>query len=346
MDAWVLGPLVLQKSVLLIAIAILAGFAVMKLRLRHKLDSDNKSYDRAFEALLIWLLTWKLSLLLSDPQSVIESPLSLLYFSGGEQGAWIGAATAGGYVWLRDHKSPMWGQYIDSWLVSLFWGYMVYRVFKLIFEEGNVATNGLLLVVGAVVAAIGWKGRIPEGRKKMQQLFLAFVLGHALISVLATNTWEKALLSGDLAHEGTGIATGTRVGERAPDFELEALGGGQIKLSDYRGKKVLVNFWATWCPPCRVEMPHMQRFYSEYKDQNVVILSVNATQTEASRFVINAFVNHGGLTFPIVLDAVGDVGKTYKVLAYPATYLVDEQGIIRKKVQGPMNEDSLKRAVR
>ncbi|MCR8636396.1 redoxin domain-containing protein [Paenibacillus radicis (ex Xue et al. 2023)] len=346
MDAWVLGPLVLQKSVLLIAVAILAGFAVMKLRLRRESDLDNKSYDRAFEALLIWLFTWKLSVLLLDPQSVIESPLSLLYFSGGEQGTWIAAAVAGGYVWLRDHKSPRWPLYIDSWLVSLLVGYMVYRFFKILFEEVNIATNGLLLSLSAVIVILLWKGRVKEGRKKLQQLFLVFVLGHAVISVVASNTWEKAGLGSDLAFAEAGVATGTRVGERAPDFELEALGGGQIKLSDYRGKKVLINFWATWCPPCRVEMPHMQRFYSEYKDRDVVILSVNATQTEASKAVVNAYVNQWGLTFPIVLDSLGDVGKIYKVAAYPATYLVDEQGIIRKKVQGPMNEDSLKKAVR
>jgi len=90
----------------------------------------------------------------------------------------------------------------------------------------------------------------------------------------------------------------------------------------------------------------MERFYSEYKEKDVVILSVNATQTEASKVVIKAYIVHWGLTFPVVLDETGEVGKMYKVAAYPATYLIDEQGIIRKKVQGPMNEDSLRKAVR
>jgi peroxiredoxin len=346
LDAWVLGPLVLQKNMVLIAAAVVTGVGVMKWRLRRSPDLDKKSYDRPFEAILIWLVTWKLSVLLSNLQSVMENPLSLLYFNGGEPGAWIAAAAAGGYVWLRDHNSPWWTSYIDSWFISLISGYTLYRLLEVSFEEGNTATNVLLVILGAVTAVVWFKTVVPDGRKKMQQLLLTFLLGHALISAVAGNTWEKTGYGGNLANAEAGIATGTRVGEKAPDFELNALEGGGIKLSDYRGKKVLINFWATWCPPCRVEMPHMQRFYSEYKDRDVVILSVNATQTEASKVVINAFAKHWELTFPIVLDELGEVGKMYKVTAYPVTYLVDEQGIIRKKVQGAMNEDSLKKAVK
>ncbi|WP_165972130.1 redoxin domain-containing protein [Paenibacillus piri] len=345
MDTWILGPLVLQNNVWMTAAAVAAGLGAMKLYVRRGQDSTTKSYDRVYEALLIWLLVWKLSMLLTDFQSVWESPISLLYFSGGVKGAWIAAAVVVGYVWLRDHSSPEWGHYKYSWLVSLLVGYTIYRLLEIVFEEVSFTTNGLLVILGVATLLYCLKGQAPEGRRTLQQLFLIYVLGHALISAVAANTWEKPGFGGNPAYADA--ATGLRIGQRAPDFELESLEGGTIKkLSDFRGQKVLINFWATWCPPCQVEMPHMERFYSEYKDRDVVILSVNATQTEASKVVVKAFAAHWELTFPIVLDTLGEVGKTYNVSAYPATYIIDEQGIIRKKVQGPMNEDSLRKAVR
>jgi peroxiredoxin len=344
LDAWVFGPLVLQKDILLTAIAIITGFSLMKLRLRGY-DAGGKSYDRPYDALLVWLLIWKLSILLTDFQSVRDSLLTLLYFSGGERGAWIAVAAVCGYVWLKDHKSPDWPRYRDSWLFSILGGYTIYRLLELCFVQGNTATEALLVVLGIATLGLWMKGQSGAQRRTGQQLFLAFVLGHALISAVAGSTWDKTGFGGETVN-AEGIATGIRVGERAPDFTLQGLEGETVKLSDFRGKKVFVNFWATWCPPCQVEMPHMQRFYSEYKERDAVILSVNATQTEASKVVVKAFASHWELTFPIVLDTEGEVGKMYKVAAYPVTYLIDEQGVIRKKVQGPMNEEALKKAVR
>lgn len=178
----------------------------------------------------------------------------------------------------------------------------------------------------------------------MPSLLLAFAIIHVVISTVATNTWEKSGWGeGQVLAEGQ--KSGIKIGQLAPDFELTSLKGEPVKLSDFRGKKVVLNFWATWCPPCRDEMPQMQRFYSQYKDQNVVILSVDATHTEASKYPVQAFIDHWGVTFPVVLDTAGDVGKTYQVAAYPATYILDEQGVVRKKHPGAMDQKMLERAV-
>lgn len=134
---------------------------------------------------------------------------------------------------------------------------------------------------------------------------------------------------------------GIEKGQLAPDFSLQDLNGNQVKLSNYKGQRVLLNFWATWCPPCRVEMPHMQNIYDQYQSEDVVILGVNMTITEDSIEDVPTFVQEQELTFPIVLDEEGDLMQTYQVVAYPTTYVLDADGVIREKVRGAMNYEMM-----
>lgn len=131
---------------------------------------------------------------------------------------------------------------------------------------------------------------------------------------------------------------GTSVGDMAPDIELTTLNGETVKLSDYRGNKVFVNFWATWCPPCRAEMPDIQKFDN---DEDVQILAVNLTSTEKSVDDVQKFVDELGLTFPILKDEKGKVEQMYKVNAYPTSYLIDSDGVIRKVSLGAMNYEMM-----
>lgn len=152
--------------------------------------------------------------------------------------------------------------------------------------------------------------------------------------------------TGQIAESGeANLETGILKGQLAPDFALTDLQGNTVRLSDFKGKKVLVNFWATWCPPCRVEMPHMQKFYEDYQSKDVVILGVNLTPTEENPDNVQAFVKEQQLTFPIVLDKEGDVMQTYQVVAYPTTFLLDSDGVIREKFQGAIHYDMMKEAV-
>jgi peroxiredoxin len=130
----------------------------------------------------------------------------------------------------------------------------------------------------------------------------------------------------------------------APDFELEILNGERAALSDYRGQVVLINLWASWCPPCRAEMPAMQAAYTAFRDQGFVILAVNATNQDNLQDA-TAFVEERGLTFPILLDREGVVAQNYRSHLLPTSFFVDREGIIRHKTIGSMSEALLRTRV-
>ncbi|ARI75777.1 redoxin domain-containing protein [Halobacillus mangrovi] len=132
--------------------------------------------------------------------------------------------------------------------------------------------------------------------------------------------------------------TGLKKGQNAPDFTLTRLNGETAKLSDYRGQKVLINFWATWCPPCRAEMPDMEKLYNE---TDIEILAVNLTGTESARGDVNNFVQELELTFPILLDHEAEVMGKYQVGPVPTSIFVDEDGKVQSFVLGAMNYDMM-----
>lgn len=138
---------------------------------------------------------------------------------------------------------------------------------------------------------------------------------------------------------------GLNAGNTAPNFKLSELGGASVSLSDLKGKKVILNFWATWCPPCQLEMPHMEKIYQEYEKDGVVVLAVNLTFTEQDPEKVPVFVKDYGLSFPVVLDKKGDVSDLYAVVGYPTTYIIDSQGVISKRYQGAINYDIMRGAL-
>ncbi|MBD8071450.1 redoxin domain-containing protein [Bacillus sp. PS06] len=144
---------------------------------------------------------------------------------------------------------------------------------------------------------------------------------------------------------GSQVQVGIQEGNQAPDFELEQVGGGQLKLSDLRGKKVILNFWASWCPPCKSEMPHMQSFYEDQKGGNVEILAVNLTNAERQKDAVDAFVKEYKLSFPILLDQNGEVGEAYRVFTIPTSLFIDSNGIIVKKMIGPMDKQMMEEMI-
>jgi peroxiredoxin len=149
---------------------------------------------------------------------------------------------------------------------------------------------------------------------------------------------QLAKKSMDLSNAEQGLAKG----DRAPDFELTTLTGEKVKLSDYKGKKVILNFWATWCPPCKAEMPHMQKYYEKNAEkENVEILAVNLTSMDEGKDKVQEFVDGYELTFPILLDVDGTIGEEYRAFTIPTTYMVDTKGMIQHKIVGPMNEEMM-----
>lgn len=135
---------------------------------------------------------------------------------------------------------------------------------------------------------------------------------------------------------------GLEIGNKPPQFELEMLGGENVQLDDLKGKKVMVNFWATWCPPCEAEMPEMQKLQNEYPD-DLVVLAVNMTNAEKSREDVESFISKRNLTFPVALDKDGRVSVQYEVYSYPTTYFLDEEGNIMNISRGAMTKETMEK---
>jgi thiol-disulfide isomerase/thioredoxin len=125
-------------------------------------------------------------------------------------------------------------------------------------------------------------------------------------------------------------------GHPAPDFELKTLEGDTLRLSDFKGQPVLVNFWATWCGPCRAEFPDFQEAHVDNAD-SLVIIGVNSTSADQLDLV-DDFVAEMGATFPIVLDETGDTVELYRVLGLPTSVFIDRNGIVNELFTGPINK--------
>lgn len=124
------------------------------------------------------------------------------------------------------------------------------------------------------------------------------------------------------------------VGKIAPDFELPDLVDKDVRLSDFRGKVVFLNFWATWCKPCREEMPSMEVLYKNFERDGLVVLAISIDRVTTKKD-IPPFVKSLNLTFPILIDSWGQTDKRYKLMGVPETYIIDQQGVLREKVIGP-----------
>jgi peroxiredoxin len=170
----------------------------------------------------------------------------------------------------------------------------------------------------------------------MVKKVIAVVVLIALLGVAIVQAMDKKA-EPDIASQEAANMGGLKVGAKAPDFELKTLAGDTVKLTDLKGKKVMLNFWATWCPPCKAEMPAMEEFHKEAGDE-VVILAVNIDP----HLDVKAFVDENGITFPIPLDAEDKVNETYQVLSIPTTYFIDTKGNIGNKYIGAMNLDAMK----
>lgn len=125
----------------------------------------------------------------------------------------------------------------------------------------------------------------------------------------------------------------------APPFTLTDLEGKTVSLADYRGKNVYLNFWASWCPPCRAEMPDMERIYQELKDQDFVVLAVNVREDPTT---VQQFITTNAFTFPVLLDGKGTVVSSYKVSAIPVSVFINKEGVIVSKQVGTMTYNQMK----
>ncbi|GAB4538304.1 MAG: TlpA disulfide reductase family protein [Anaerolineales bacterium] len=140
-------------------------------------------------------------------------------------------------------------------------------------------------------------------------------------------------------------AAAPQIGFAAPNFTLNSIDGKTYTLSDLKGSPAVINLWATWCPPCRAEMPAIQKIYDEYKAQGLVVLAVNMTYQDQAAAVA-PFLQEYRLTFPVLLDENALVGSAYQLRSLPSTYFINRLGVIEDIViGGPMAEALLRARV-
>jgi len=147
---------------------------------------------------------------------------------------------------------------------------------------------------------------------------VAAVLGMTLVGVFVVNGWSM----------GSRVPV---VGTPAEDFQLVDLNGNPQRLGDYRGKVVLLNFWATWCKPCTTEMPAMQRTYDKLREKGFVVLAVNELEDETE---VREHIRQFGHTFLVLMDRDNKVANQFGVYGLPVSFFIDERGVVREYIKG------------
>ncbi len=169
----------------------------------------------------------------------------------------------------------------------------------------------------------------------------------AILAILVVGLAIGLLVGGRLSLSGArfGLASGPArlaLGEPAPDFALAALDGGVMQLGALRGRPVVLNFWATWCAPCRIEMPEIARVHAQFRDQNLSVISIDLQEDPK---IVRAAVTRGRFPWTFVVDPDGAVARSYQISSLPSTVFIDRAGIVREVFVGAMTREMLEQKV-
>ena len=199
-------------------------------------------------------------------------------------------------------------------------------------EKKDAAKKKNGSILAAVAVFVGLSLLLLWGSQSKDEVEVADVPVTAVDPINSTtNTLENANPSGAVLPQDGEIPA---IGMLAPDFHLTTLKGEDVSLFDYKGKVVAVNLWATWCPPCRAELPGMNAVYDAYEADGLVMLAVNGREEES---LVSSFIESEGFTFPVLLDPAGQVMSIYSIYSFPTTYIVDRDGVIKYMHTGPIS---------
>ena len=145
---------------------------------------------------------------------------------------------------------------------------------------------------------------------------------------------------GSHAPRGSALTVAPEIGHLAPDFNLPSVNGSHLRLHDYLGKVVLVNFWASWCGPCRREMPALARSYRALSGKGLAVLGIDKQEPASD---VRPFIHDMGTTYPVALDNDGTVAQRYRISPLPVTFVIDRKGVVRDINYGGVDEQYVQR---
>ncbi|WP_253264043.1 peroxiredoxin [Geobacillus sp. BMUD] len=402
------GSIIVQGENLLLISGLLISYVMFYYGIRI-LKIERNIMDLIFNSFINGVLIWKFSYVVLHPNSVLQNPMTIIYFNGGYVGIGIGIIFITIYTWLSIKKQnislvsytraavPVYFGYFSTFvwihvsedpqnyliilqaivaacffiaasriktqntlLQLLIWFHLIQlelALYKNNFVHAEIISKEVLLYVFLIIIFLcisywserqGREETTKDKEKGWRNATNNIILGGIILSLAITPMLTNQKETGRIESPKTVMSTsldsgkiGTNKGQVAPDFELLSITGNKVKLSDLRGKTVILNFWATWCPPCRAEIPEMQRFYENNKNNNVEILAVNLTNSESSPDTVKDFVRDKGMTFNILLDKQGKIGNLYGIITIPTSYIIDKNGIIREKHVGPMSYETM-----
>lgn len=181
---------------------------------------------------------------------------------------------------------------------------------------------------------------VPVRRRRIPRRALyayAAGLGVCGLALIGAGVYE-GFFAGQTNQDLAAITGGPLVGKPAPDFTFTSLDGHALSLTGFRGKPLLLNFWATWCVPCRQELPALQRFANDQHGQWAV-LGVDELETADA---VATFARSLGVSYPLAIDSDGSVGQRYRVQGLPTSFLIDAQGMVRQTQLGPLDAATLR----
>ena len=247
-------------------------------------------------------------------------------------------------------------QRVDRLLFNgLFIILVVWKLSPIVFQFSTVISNPLAalylpggiagVILGLIIAGVFFTVSILKQKDSRKAVFKSLAFNFwmllCLIIVLSFATTMIYKQFGEQAESPAAIT-----GVAAPGFILEGEDGLSYRLSDYKDKIVVINFWANWCPPCRAELPELKKFYDELAAGEVVFLSINLYTSERDPAGLPDFIKDEGLSFPVLYDKTGKVAEDYRVESIPTTVIIGSDGLVYDVKRGAVTNSWLKLAVR